>query len=411
MTSAKVSTSAGGEDAAHTPRSYVFANAPKHTIVAICAEGSAERSRQRDDCPSDNGAATVTFVQQRFIDDVSHSQVLCRAAQCARWPGARNKFVCYTWHGERLAAALSPVRQPQLRFSSVARVCDGCSAVVHERHCYAHITTSEGEQRMSPLATAERRMSAEDAELVRDKRIVVVMPAYNAAQTLELTWRQVPSEWVTSVILVDDASRDETMTVAKALPLEVIHHHHNVGYGGNQKTCYTAALRGDADIVVMLHPDGQYDPSLLPSLVRPILRGEADMVLGSRFLEPGGARAGGMPLYKYLSNRFLTTVESWVLQQPFSELHTGYRAYSGEFLATIPYLRNANDFVFDTQVITQAVHWRQRIVEVPVATKYFPEASSASVRQSLVYGVKTLLTVGRLALHRRRVLRSRLFSD
>jgi glycosyltransferase involved in cell wall biosynthesis len=264
---------------------------------------------------------------------------------------------------------------------------------------------------VSPQATVPRSMSAEDLELVRDKRIVVVMPAYNAAQTLELTWREIPSEWVSTVILVDDASRDETTTVARTLSLEIIRHHHNVGYGGNQKTCYTAALQEQVDVVVMLHPDGQYDPGTLPSLVRPILEGEADMVLGSRFLDPGGARAGGMPLYKYVSNRFLTSVESRVLRQHFSELHTGYRAYSRHFLETIPYLRNANDFVFDTQVIAQAVHWRQRIVEVPVATKYFPEASSASFRQSLVYGVKTLATVAQLALHRRGIVRSRLFRE
>jgi hypothetical protein len=135
------------------------------------------------------------------------------------------------------------------------------------------------------------------------------------------------------------------------------------------------------------------------------------MVLGSRFLDPGGARAGGMPLYKYVSNRFLTTIESWVLRQRFSELHTGYRAYSRTFLETIPYLRNSNDFVFDTQVIAQAINWRQRIVEVPVVTKYFPEASSASFQQSIVYGLKTLATMGLLALHRSRLFRSRLFSD
>jgi glycosyltransferase involved in cell wall biosynthesis len=264
---------------------------------------------------------------------------------------------------------------------------------------------------MSPQAVVERGMSSEDAELLRGKRVVVVMPAYNAAQTLALTWRDIPIDWVTSVILVDDASRDETVMVARALSLEIIHHHRNVGYGGNQKTCYTAALRGGVDVVVMLHPDGQYDPSMLPSIVRPILRDEADMVLGSRFLDPGGARAGGMPLYKYVSNRFLTSVESWVLGQSFSELHTGYRAYSRKFLETIPYLRNANDFVFDTQVIAQAIHWKQRVVEVPVATKYFPEASSASLEQSLVYGLKTLVTVAQLALHRRRILRSRLFND
>jgi glycosyltransferase involved in cell wall biosynthesis len=254
-------------------------------------------------------------------------------------------------------------------------------------------------------------LSPEDAELLGERRIVVVMPAYNAARTLELTWRDIPAAWVAKVILVDDASSDETLEVAEALPLEIIHHHRNVGYGGNQKTCYTAALREGADVVVMLHPDGQYDPRLLPSLVRPILRGQADMVLGSRFLDPGGARAGGMPLYKYLANRFLTSVEGWVLGQRFSELHTGYRAYSRGFLETVPYLRNADDFVFDSQVIAQAVHWRQRIVEVPVATKYFPEASSATPRQSLVYGAKTLLTVAQLAVHRTGVWHARTFSD
>jgi len=264
---------------------------------------------------------------------------------------------------------------------------------------------------VSPEAATDQHLSEKDAELIRDKRIIVVMPAYNAARTLELTYRDIPLDWVTRIILVDDASYDDTLDVARELPLEVIKHHRNVGYGGNQKTCYTAALREGADVVVMLHPDGQYDPRLLPALVRPILRDEADMVLGSRFLDPGGARAGGMPLYKFISNRFLTTVESWVLKQRFSELHTGYRAYSRKFLETVPYLRNADDFVFDTQVISQAIHWRQRVVEVPVATKYFPEASSASLEQSVVYGLKTLLTVGQLALHRRGILRSRLFSD
>lgn len=254
-------------------------------------------------------------------------------------------------------------------------------------------------------------LSAEDTELLSGKKVVVVMPAFNAAQTLEMTWRQISSAWVTNILLVDDASRDETIDVARQLPLEVIKHHRNVGYGGNQKTCYTAALREEADVIVMLHPDGQYDPVLLPDLVRPILRGEADMVLGSRFLDRGGARAGGMPLYKYVSNRFLTTTENVVLKRSFSELHTGYRAYSRRFLETIPYLRNADDFVFDTQVIAQGVHWNMRIVEVPVATKYFPEASSATLTQSTVYGLKTLGTMLQLLLHRWKLIRSRLFSE
>jgi glycosyltransferase involved in cell wall biosynthesis len=260
-------------------------------------------------------------------------------------------------------------------------------------------------------AIAPQTLAPEDAKLLAAKRVVVVMPAFNAAKTLEKTWRQIPPGWVDRVIIVDDASGDDTADIARSLSLELIKHHRNVGYGGNQKTCYTAALRDAAEVIVMLHPDGQYDPTLLPDLVRPIVRGEADMVLGSRFLNPLGAREGGMPLYKYVSNRFLTAVENLALRQHFSELHTGYRAYSRECLETIPYLRNADDFVFDTQVIAQAVMWQMRIREVAVATRYFPEASSASFHQSLVYGVKTLGTMLRLTLHRSGLLRSRLFSE
>lgn len=238
---------------------------------------------------------------------------------------------------------------------------------------------------------------------------MIVMPAYNAARTVRQTWTAIPKGWVQRVILVDDGSTDDTVEVAKSLDLQVIEHPHNVGYGGNQKTCYLEALRQGADVVVMLHPDGQYDPSLLPDLVRPILSGEADLVLGSRFLQRGGARRGGMPLYKFISNRFLTESENLVLGLRFSELHTGYRAYSREFLNTVPFLRNSNDFVFDTEVIAQAVNFGSRIVEVPVETRYFPDASSASFAQSLVYGLKTEVTMGKLLLHRLHLVRSRLF--
>jgi glycosyltransferase involved in cell wall biosynthesis len=243
----------------------------------------------------------------------------------------------------------------------------------------------------------------------RTQKVVVVMPAYNAAKTLRDTWHAIPKEWVDQVILVDDGSKDETVAQARALDLHVITHPHNVGYGGNQKTCYMEALRLGADVVVMLHPDGQYDPVLLPDLVCPLMLGEADLVLGSRFLAPGGARKGGMPLYKYLSNRFLTETENLVLGRRFSELHTGYRAYSRKFLETVPFLRNSNDFVFDSEIIAQAVGFGFRIAEVPVATKYFPEASSANLRQSIVYGLKTLVTMGRYLLHRIGLVRSRLF--
>ena len=241
------------------------------------------------------------------------------------------------------------------------------------------------------------------------RRVVVVMPAYNASETLRETWQDIPKDWVHRVILVDDASRDTTIDVARELKVDVIAHPHNVGYGGNQKTCYMEALRQGADVVVMVHPDGQYDPTLIPQLVRPIIRGEADMVLGSRFLTPGGARKGGMPLYKIVANRFLTTVENLVLDRRFAELHTGYRAYTRGFLETIPFLRNSNDFVFDTEVIAQAVAFGFKVGEVPVETKYFAEASSVNFRQSLVYGFKTLWTMARYFAHRTGLHRSRLF--
>ena len=256
------------------------------------------------------------------------------------------------------------------------------------------------------LAHSRRRSAPELA----GRSVVVVMPAYNAAETLRRTWQEIPKDWVSKVILVDDASGDGTLDVARSLELDVIAHPHNVGYGGNQKTCYMEALRQGADVVVMVHPDGQYDPTLIPQLVRPIIAGAADLVLGSRFLTPGGARRGGMPLYKYVSNRFLTTVENLVLGRRFAELHTGYRAYSRQFLETVPFLRNSSDFVFDTEVIAQAVAFGFKVGEVPVETKYFAGASSANFRQRLVYGFKTLWTMVRYLAHRSGLHRTRLFT-
>lgn len=191
--------------------------------------------------------------------------------------------------------------------------------------------------------------------------------------------------------------------------VEVIAHPHNVGYGGNQKTCYMAALREGADVVVMLHPDNQYDPGILPAMAQPILDGEADMTLGSRFLQAGGPRAGGMPLYKFVANRGLTTLENYILGTHFSELHTGYRAYSRRFLETIPFMRNSNDFVFDSQVIAQSVVFNMRVTEVPVQTKYFEDASSTTLRQSVVYGTKTLGVMMRYRLHQSARLKAAIF--
>jgi glycosyltransferase involved in cell wall biosynthesis len=240
-------------------------------------------------------------------------------------------------------------------------------------------------------------------------KVVVVMPARNAARTLEQTVSAIPADVVNEIILVDDKSTDGTVEIARRLPVHLIWHPHNVGYGGNQKTCYLEALQRGADVVVMLHPDGQYEPSLIPRMVEPILRGEADMVLGSRLAIPGAWKSTGMPRYKYLANRGLTVVENAVLGTDFSELHTGYRAFSRELLLTVPFLRNSIDFVFDSEMIMQAVHFGFRIAEVPARTRYFPEASSASAGQSIVYGIKTLASAGRFMLHRGRILRSRKF--
>lgn len=244
-----------------------------------------------------------------------------------------------------------------------------------------------------------------------ESRIVVVMPAMNAARTLERTVGAIPEGWADDVILVDDKSTDDTVAVARSLPISVIWHPHNVGYGGNQKTCYLQALQGGADVVVMLHPDGQYEPTLIPELVAPILRGEADLVLGSRLAVHGMARAGGMPLYKYVANRVLTTIENLVMRTKLTDLHTGYRAYSRELLLTVPFLRNSIDFAFDSQMLMQAAAFGFRIVEVPARSVYFEDASSITVGPATTYGFKTLWVAFRLLLHRTRIVRSHRFFE
>ncbi|HEV2386407.1 MAG TPA: glycosyltransferase family 2 protein [Candidatus Acidoferrales bacterium] len=230
-------------------------------------------------------------------------------------------------------------------------------------------------------------------------RVVVVMPAYNAARTLRNTYQDIPLGKVDRVILVDDGSTDETLAIARELDLAVFVHSRNFGYGANQKTCYAEALKEGADIVVMLHPDYQYDPTLLPELVAPIERGEADIVLGSRFLK-GSALEQGMPWWKYASNRALTWVENRVLGLHLAEYHTGYRAYSRRALEEIPFQLDSDKFVFDQEILVQAAHFGFRVKEVPVPTKYFPEASSAGLGASTIYGLSILALLCRYLAHR-----------
>jgi len=227
--------------------------------------------------------------------------------------------------------------------------------------------------------------------MLNGKKLVVVLPAYNAAKTLEITYGEIPFEFVDDVILVDDASRDDTAEVAKRLNIKTIVHENNKGYGGNQKTCYKAALDLGADIVVMLHPDYQYTPMLVTSIAAMIAYGQFDAVLASRILGVGALK-GGMPLYKYISNRFLTLVENLLLGHKLSEYHTGYRAFSREILQNLPLDADDDDFVFDNQMIAQVIWHGYRVGEVSCPTKYFPEASSINFQRSVKYGLGVLTT-------------------
>jgi glycosyltransferase involved in cell wall biosynthesis len=242
---------------------------------------------------------------------------------------------------------------------------------------------------------------------LENKKVVVVMPARQAAATLREVVGEIPLDEVSEIILVDDSSTDETVQLARELPLEVVWHPHQVGYGGNQKTCYMQALHHDADVVVMLHPDGQYEPGLIPEMVRPILDGEADLVLGSRLAIPGAALAAGMPRWKWLANRFLTTIQNRIMGTHLTEAHTGYRAYSRELLLTVPFLRNSLDFSFDSELLYQAAEFDFRIKEVPARCRYFEDMSSVGFKTGVVYGLKTLWAGARLVMHRAGIWPSR----
>lgn len=244
--------------------------------------------------------------------------------------------------------------------------------------------------------------------MISGKKIVVVMPAYNAEKTLRQTYSELPLEYVDEVVLVDDASRDNTAQIAEELGIRTIIHPVNGGYGANQKTCYRTALELDADIVVMVHPDYQYSPRLVIAMASMIASGHYDVVLGSRILG-GGALKGGMPRYKYIANRLLTAFENIFLGAKLSEYHTGYRAFSRKVLETLPLELNSDNFVFDNEMLVQAVAFGFHIGEISCPTKYFPEASSISFWASVRYGFGVLATVNKFVLHRSGVKRYGLF--
>lgn len=224
------------------------------------------------------------------------------------------------------------------------------------------------------------------------------MPAYNAEKTLEKTVADIPREWVDEIILTDDASQDRTVEIARRHGLKVFVHEKNLGYGGNQKTCYREALKAGADIVVMVHPDHQYDPRVIPELITPLLHEECDAVFGSRMLG-GGALEGGMPKWKFLANLFLTALENAAFWIYLTEYHSGFRAYSRRYLEKVKFEKNSNDFVFDTEIIAQGVMHGLKIKEIPIRTRYFPEASQIGFWRSTLYGLAIIKTIIKFKLH------------
>lgn len=244
--------------------------------------------------------------------------------------------------------------------------------------------------------------------MLNGKRIIVVLPAYNAAQTLETTVAELDRDVVDDILLVDDFSADETVRLARQLDIRSFLHDRNYGYGRNQKTCYTEALKLGADVVVMLHPDYQYAPKLVPAMAAMVVSGEYDVVLGSRILG-GRARKSGMPVYKYISNRALTLTENLFLGSKLSEFHTGYRAFSRTVLEALPFHENSDDFLFDNEMLAQAIYFNFNVGEISCPTRYFPEASSINFRRSVVYGLGVLWTSVRFRLQKWGLSRFRIF--
>ncbi len=256
----------------------------------------------------------------------------------------------------------------------------------------------------------ERILDPDEPAIRREHKVIACLPAYNAERTLAATLADFPAGCVDEILLVDDGSKDNTVVVAREMGLTVLVHPENRGYGGNQKTCYQYALENGADIVVMIHPDYQYDARVIPHAVGLIELGICDVVLGSRVRSRKEALKCGMPWWKYFSNRGLTLIENVALGQNLGDFHSGFRVYRRSVLETIPFERNSNDFVFDTQFLAQAVHFGFRLGDLPVPVRYFAEASSINFKRSTIYGLRTLTTMARFWLHRTRLWRSQLFS-
>ena len=246
--------------------------------------------------------------------------------------------------------------------------------------------------------------------MLEGKKIIVVMPAYNAEKTLKDTYNEIPMGIVDEILLVDDHSEDMTVEVSKQLGLEVFVHEKNKGYGANQKTCYAEALKKGADIIIMLHPDYQYPPKLITAMAALICSGMFDVVLGSRILG-GMALKGGMPVYKIIANRLLTFIENILLGQKLSEYHTGYRAFSKEVLMNLPILENSDDFIFDNQLLVQAIYFGYRIGEITAPSRYTKESSSISFKRSVVYGFGVILTAVKFVLQKFKIVKSTIFDQ
>ena len=246
--------------------------------------------------------------------------------------------------------------------------------------------------------------------MINRKKVLVVLPAYNAERTLEITYADIPFDIVDEVLLVDDSSSDSTVSKAKDLGIKVFLHDRNYGYGRNQKTCYHEALKHEADIIVMVHPDYQYTPKLITAMASMIAFDVYDVVLGSRIIG-GGALKGGMPVYKYIANRFLTAFENIMLGSKLSEFHTGYRAFSKGVLEDLPLHNNSDNFVFDNEMLAQVIYFGYRVGEVSCPTKYFKDASSINLKASMVYGIGVLITALKFRLHRLEIIKSIIFTS